>query len=146
MDAAPIVLACPHCGAMNRVPRSRLGQAPQCGRCHQALFAGKPLALVAANFDAHAQRSELPVLIDFWAPWCGPCLSMAPQFEAAAAQLEPLFRLGKVDTEAEPALGARFAIRSIPTLVLLQAGREIARQAGAIGSEQIVRWARAQKR
>ncbi len=146
MDDAPILLACPHCGAMNRVPRSRLGQAPQCGRCHQALFTGKPLALVAANFDLHAQRSELPLLIDFWAPWCGPCLSMAPQFEAAAKQLEPHFRSGKVDTEAEPALGARFAIRSIPTLVLLQAGREIARQSGAIGSDQIVRWAHAQLR
>ena len=144
MGDEPILLACPHCGAMNRVPRSRLGQAPQCGRCHQALFVGKPLALVAANFDAHAQRSDLPLLIDFWAPWCAPCRSMAPQFEAAAAQLEPHFRLGKVDTEAEPALGARFAIRSIPTLVLIQAGREIARQSGAIGSDQVVRWARSQ--
>ena len=144
MSAVMILLACPHCDAMNRMPRSRLGQSPQCGHCHQALFAGKPVKLSEANFDPHALRSDLPLLVDFWAPWCGPCLSMAPQFEAAAKQLEPHFRLGKVDTEAEPSLGARFAIRSIPTLVLLQAGREVGRQSGAIGADQIVRWARSQ--
>ena len=146
MDDSPILIACPHCGAMNRVPPSRIEQTPLCGRCHQSLFAGKPVTLVAANFEAHSQRSGVPLLIDFWAPWCGPCLSMAPQFEAAAKQLEPQFRLGKVDTEAEPALGPRFAIRSIPTLVLLHAGREIARQSGAVSSDQIVRWARSKTR
>ena len=139
-----ILIPCPNCGAMNRVPQDRLAQSPQCGRCHKAVFAGKPIVLSAADFDRHAVRSELPLLVDFWAPWCGPCLSMAPQFEAAAKSLEPAMRLAKVDTEAEPALGARFGIRSIPTMVLLKSGREIARQSGAMGAEQIVRWARSQ--
>jgi thioredoxin 2 len=143
MGDIPMLVACPHCGAMNRLARERLAQAPGCGQCHRALFVGKPVALSDADFDRHVGRGDLPVVVDFWAPWCGPCLAMAPQFEASAGMLEPHVRLAKVDTEAQPALGARFNIRSIPTMVLFSGGREVARQSGAMGSAQIVAWVRA---
>ena len=138
-------LVCPHCAAVNRIPSARLADAPTCGKCKHPLFTATPLELDAASFERHIGRSDLPVLVDFWAPWCAPCRSMAPAFAAAAAQLEPEFRLAKLDTEAEPAIAARFAIRSIPTLILFQGGREIARQSGALDTASIVRWARSQR-
>ncbi len=137
-------IVCPHCDAVNRIPAARLGDRPACGKCHQALFEGRPVELTAANFDRQVGRSDIPVLIDFWAPWCGPCKMMAPQFKQAAVELEPEVRLAKVDTEAQQALGARFGIRSIPTLALFRGGREIARQAGAMGAADILRWVRSQ--
>ena len=138
----PLHIACPQCHALNRVPAARLDDAPTCGRCHQPLFAGHPVALGVDSFAAHQSRAELPLLVDFWAPWCGPCLMMAPAFEAAAVQLEPHVRLAKVDTQSEPTLGQQFGIRSIPTLVLFRQGRELARQAGAMGAAVRVRGTR----
>ncbi|MGA8515346.1 MAG: thioredoxin TrxC [Burkholderiaceae bacterium] len=139
----PLHIVCPHCHTTNRVRADQLGSAPTCGQCKQALFNAHSVALDEAAFDKHVARSHIPLLVDFWAPWCGPCRTMAPAFEQAAVQLEPQMRLVKVDTEAVPNLGARFNIRSIPTLALFAGGREVARQAGAVGAADIVRWARA---
>lgn len=143
-DPASLQVACPHCHAVNRVPAQRLGDRPVCGRCRDTLFAGVPFALDATHFDAHAVRADVPLVVDFWAPWCGPCRTMAPAYAQAAAILEPQVHLAKIDTEAEPALGARFGIRSIPTLALFLHGRELARQAGALPAQAIVQWVRRQ--
>lgn len=137
-------IVCPHCAGINRVPAERLGQAPHCGKCKQPLFVAKPLELTAATFQAHIGRSDIPVLVDFWAPWCGPCKMMAPVFEQAAAQFEPQVRVAKVNTEAEQQLAGQFGIRSIPTLALFKGGREVARQAGAMDLNTLSQWLRAQ--
>jgi thioredoxin 2 len=135
-----LLIACPHDGALNRVPRARLDQSPSCGKCHRPLFAGKPVDLTSATFDRHVVQGDLPVVIDFWAAWCGPCRMMSPAFEAAAARLEPKVRLAKLDTEAEPAIAARYGIQGIPSMIMLRKDREIARTSGAMPTQQIVAW------
>jgi thioredoxin 2 len=136
-------VACLHCAATNRVPASRASQDPVCGRCGAALLDGSPVELGDAQFDAVTSKTDLPVLVDFWAPWCGPCRMMAPQFEQAAGALKGKALLVKVNSDDAPRLAARYAIRSIPTLVKLHRGREVARRSGALPAAEITRWASA---
>lgn len=136
---------CPHCHTINRVPADRLDDAPVCGACKLALLEPRPFALTEANIDQHLEHSDLPLVVDFWAPWCGPCKAMAPVFDRAAAELGPRARLAKINTDEQPALAARFGIRGIPTFAVFKGGREVARASGAMDLGSFLAWVRSQR-
>jgi len=140
----PVHVTCPICATTNRIPANRLDAGGTCGKCGAPLFNHRPVELTSNNFDRMINNNDIPVLVDFWAPWCGPCKMMAPAFEQAAQQLEPQIRLGKLNTEDEQAIAARYGIRSIPTLAVFKNGKVIAQQSGAMNHEQLISWARSQ--
>ncbi|MBB3167492.1 thioredoxin TrxC [Simiduia aestuariiviva] len=133
-------VTCPKCNATNRIPTDRLKDGPKCGKCKAALFIGKPINLSAANVAAVLNHNEIPVLVDCWADWCGPCKQFAPTFEQAARDLEPKLRLAKLDTERNQQIAGRWQIRSIPTLILFKKGKEVSRLAGAVPLQQLKKW------
>ena len=133
-------ISCPQCSATNKVPTARLGDGPKCGKCKQPLYQGKPVDLTAANYQSMVSRNDIPVLIDCWANWCGPCKQFSPVFEQAAGQFEPAVRLAKLDTEAQQNIAAQLQIRSIPTLILFKQGKEVARISGALPLGQLQQW------
>ena len=140
MSTPSQIVVCPSCQSPNRIPTARLGDAPRCGKCKKPLFSGRPIALSDQTFDQHLTRSEIPLVVDFWAEWCAPCRMMAPFFEQAAADLEPHIRFAKVNTNENPALSQRYQISSIPTTAVFKAGREVARQPGAMNLPQLLQW------
>lgn len=135
----PLLIPCPHCGGLNRLPSERLSDHPRCGRCKNEVLPGMPFAVGDAGFAAQL-KGDLPLLLDVWADWCGPCKAFAPTFEQAAARLNGKCRLAKLDSEANPQLAGRLGIRSIPTLILFKDGREVARQSGALPLPQLLDW------